>query len=140
MFLAHLVPPGDGLGGLAHLALLLEQGVLQVLRLLLGHLPQVGLGPDQFGLLPPREDVSDSSWLAGNLTKLRELDLNILQVLTTAQKSCKIFLAPSEAQGVTILVRPFVQFKLVKMSQSSSFWLSFLSGLSCTLMSLTDLS
>ena len=36
---------------------------------------------------------------------------------------CMIFMAPSGAQGVTIFVSPFVRFKFVQSSKSSSFWL-----------------
>ena len=82
LLFTHLVSPGDGLGGLGHLALLLEQGVLQVLGLLLGHLPEVGLGPEQLGLALPREDVGDSCGLSRDNSGLRNLDLNILQFLT----------------------------------------------------------
>ena len=90
LLLTHLVPPGDGLGGLGHLALLLEQGVLQVLGLLLGHLPEVGLGPEQLGLGLPREDVGDSSGLPRDHSRLRNLDLNILQFLTKTKKLLQI--------------------------------------------------
>ena len=85
LLLTHLVPPGDGLGGLGHLALLLEQGVLQVLGLLLGGLPEVGLGSDQLGLEAPGEEVG-GGWLAGYLLYLLglgELDLDVLHALIT---------------------------------------------------------